>query len=171
VFLTFGNSLAWKQSDGGKKPLAECSYGLLAPFLDGMIDAVRGRTRIVDGHEMSYGYRDAGAFISARRAIVEGGAKMAADRAAYGRVVAPGFGLWLDYDWRKLGWNTEDPQKNYFSPTGFETSLRAALEQTDEYVWVYTETPRWWSEKGESIALPSTYADAIRRVHKALAGD
>ena len=98
-------------------------------------------------------------------------ATLAADRAAYRRVVSAGFGLWLDYDWRKKGWNTRDLEKNHFSPAGFETSLRAALEQSDEYVWIYTETPRWWSEKGESVALPPAYADAIRRVRTALAGD
>ena len=68
-------------------------------------------------------------------------ATLAADRVAYERVVSAGFGLWLDYDWPKKGWNTGDLTKNYFSPDGFETSLRAALEQSDEYVWIYTETP------------------------------
>jgi hypothetical protein len=42
IFLTFGYSLPWQQSQGGKKPLAECSYGLLAPFMDGMVDGARG---------------------------------------------------------------------------------------------------------------------------------
>jgi hypothetical protein len=171
VFLTFGDSLPWKQSEGGRQPLAGCSYGLLAPFLDGMIEAARGRTRIVDGHESSYGYRDATAFIDARRAIARDAAALAADREAYRRVVSVGFGLWLDYDWRSKGWDTGHPEKNYFTPAGFEASLRAALEQSDEYVWIYSETPRWWSEKGESVALPPAYVDAVRRARRALAGD
>src|SRR5262249_2415439 len=50
VFLTFGHSLLWKQSDQGRKPLADCPYGLLVPFVDGMIDAAKGKTRLVDGH-------------------------------------------------------------------------------------------------------------------------
>ena len=171
VFLTFGDSLLWKQGEHGKTPMAECPYGLLVPFLDGMIGAARGRTRIVDGHELSYGYRDARAFLDARHAIVRDAAALAADRAAYSRVVSAGFGLWLDYDWRKKGWDTQDPGKNYFSPAGFEIALRAALEQSDEYVWIYTETPRWWSAKGPSVALPPAYVDAIRRARTALAGD
>ena len=44
VFLTFGDSLPWKQGERGKSPLAECPDGLLVPFLDGMIEAARGRT-------------------------------------------------------------------------------------------------------------------------------
>ena len=67
MLVTFGHSLVWKQSDGGKKPLEQCADGLLVPFLDGMIEAARGKTRLVDGHEMSYGYRDAGAFVQAHR--------------------------------------------------------------------------------------------------------
>jgi hypothetical protein len=171
VFLTFGASLAWKQCAQGQKPMAECPDGLLVPFLDGMIEAARGGARIVDGHELSYGYRDARAFLDARRAIVRDAAALAADRAAYGRRVSAGFGLWLDYDWRKNGWDTEDPGKNYFSPAGFEIALRAALEQSDEYVWIYTEKPRWWSAKGASVALPPAYVDAIRRARAAPAGD
>jgi hypothetical protein len=136
-----------------------------------MIEAARGRTRIVDGHELSYGYRDASVFIDARRTIAREAATLAADRAAYGRVISAAFGLWLDYDWRKKGWDTRDPGKNYFSPNGIETALRAALEQSDEYVWLYTETPRWWSEKGDSVALPSAYVEAIRRARTALGGD
>jgi hypothetical protein len=171
VFLTFGASLPWKQGQQGKRPLAECSYGLLVPFLDGMIEAARGRTRIVDGHELSYGYRDAKSFFDARRAIARDAAALAADREAYHRVISVGFGLWLDHDWRQKGWDTRDLAKNHFSPAGFETSLRAALEQSDEYVWIYTETPRWWSEKGESVALPPPYIDVVRRSRRALVGD
>ena len=69
VMLTFGHSLVWKRSDGGKKPLAECRDGLLTPFLDGMIEMSARKGQIVDGHELSYGYRDAAAFVQARDTI------------------------------------------------------------------------------------------------------
>ncbi len=166
VFVTFGHSLLWEQSEHGKKTLAECRYGLLVPFLDGMIGAAGGRTRIVDGHEMSYGYRDADAFTRAHRTIKEDSATLAEDRAAYRRTVSVGFGLWLDYDWREKGWDIKDPEKNYFSPARFETSLHAAIEQADEFVWIYTEKPRWWSPSGKSVDLPPAYVEVVRRVHR-----
>ena len=56
VFLSFGHSLPWVLTERGRQPLAETSYGLLAPFLDGMLEAARDRTRVVDGFELSYGY-------------------------------------------------------------------------------------------------------------------
>ncbi len=62
VLFTFGHSFVWRQSDQGKKPLEKCPDGLLVPFLDGMIEGARAGARLIDGHEMSYGYLDAEAF-------------------------------------------------------------------------------------------------------------
>ena len=168
VFLTFGHSLLWKQTEHGKKPLAECRYGLLVPFLDGMIEAARGRTRIVDGHEMSYGYRDADAFV--RRPPGD----QARRRHAWpptGRPItawsrpASGSGS-ITTGGRRDG-TRSDPRRITSRPSGFETSLRAAIEQSDEYVWIYTEKPRWWSAKGEvrrpAAGLCRDGAGAVRR--------
>ncbi len=80
VLVTFGHSLLWKESDGGKKPLSDCKYGLLVPFLDGMVEAVRGKTKLVDGHEMSYGYRDPRDFITAHEVIALKSAALCAIR-------------------------------------------------------------------------------------------
>ena len=91
VLLTFGHSLAWKQSDGGKKSLADCRDGLLVPFLDGMIDSANGKTRLVDGHEASYGYRDPALFTQARDAIKVKASGLAADPAKYGKTVTGRF--------------------------------------------------------------------------------
>jgi hypothetical protein len=164
VFVTFGHSLIWKQSDGGKKPLADCADGLLVPFLDGMIDAAAGPAQLVDGHELSYGYREPALFGRARQVIKVKAAGLAADRRKFSNVVTAGFGLWLDYDWPKYGWSTTKIDSNYFGPVQFERSLRAAVDQTDVYVWVYSEKPRWWSGQGGPVNLPRPYIDAIQRV-------
>lgn len=169
VLCTFGHSLVWRQSDAGKKPLADCRDGLLVPFLDGMIEAAKAPSRLIDGHEMSYGYVDADAFVRARQTITADAAGLSADRSRYGQFVSPGFGIWLDYDWQKKGWKPKDPESNHFSPERLESSLRAAIEQSGEYVWIYTEKPRWWSENGP-VDLPASYVETIRRVRRALGG-
>jgi hypothetical protein len=171
VLLTFGHTLAWKQSDGGKKSLADCHDGLLVPFLDGMIDSANGKTRLVDGHEASYGYRDPALFVQAREAIKLKASRLAADPAKYQSTVKAGFGLWLDYDWPRYSWNTTKLESNYFSPERFLASLRAAVEQTEEYVWIYTEKPRWWSKVGTAVDLPPAYIDAIKQVRHKLDHD
>ena len=162
LMLTFGPSLVWGQSQGGKVPLEACRYGLLVPFVDGMIEAAKGKMRIVDGFEQSYSYREAAAFEKAHELMTSKAAGLMADPPAYRRLVSAGFGLWLDYDWRKLGWKTEMPESNYFSPERFHDSLRAALHWSDEYVWIYTEKPRWWSNEGKPLELPDAYVRSIR---------
>jgi hypothetical protein len=171
VLLTFGHSLPRTQSDGGKTPLADGEYGLLAPFLDGLIDAAEGTTKVVDGYELSYSYKDRSKFAGAADLMKKDVLPIVADPEKYGRVVSAGFGLWMDYDWRKTGWDVDDPAKNYFTPEAFESSVRAALEVADEYVWIYTETPRWWSESGKPAKLPVAYVEAVRRARKGLAAD
>ena len=85
-------------------PPAECRDGLLGPFLDGMIEKAARPGQIVDGHELSYGYRDAAEFVRARDTIKNKAAGLALNRERYQGAVSAGFGIWLDHDWRKYGW-------------------------------------------------------------------
>lgn len=163
ILLTFSYSLARTNSEGTQKPLAECDSGLLVPFLDGMFDVVRGKARIVDGFELSYGYKEPQQFERAHRLMTEGVRAIVADPDRYKRFGSCAFGLWMDYDWRKYDWSVTEPAKNYFTPEAFERSLREALRRSDEFVWIYTETPRWWSPQGGRIKLPEAYERAIRR--------
>ena len=165
VFLTFGYTLPWVLSDKGQQPLAETPYGLLASFLDGMLEAGEGCTRLIDGFELSYGYRHSQNFTEARRLFREVH-PIVRQPSRYRARLQLGFGLWLDYDWRRLGWSPTEVEKNYFTPTIFGASLRAALQESDRYVWVYAETPRWW-DGGSRAGLPTPYAVVLGRAHLA----
>jgi hypothetical protein len=156
----------WRQTDGGKKPLTASPYGLLVSFVDGMIEAAAGGATIIDGFEPSYGFLERRQFEEARAVIRSGAATLGADPVAYGRVVSAGFGLWLDYDWRKKGWSTDHTGANHFSPDRFRTALGHAMAYTDEYVWIYTETPRWWTADGKTIALPEAFVEAVRAARR-----
>jgi hypothetical protein len=57
----------------------------------------------------------------------------------------------------------EDTSKNFYTPEGFERTVRTALETADDYVWIYTETPKWWTEQGGPQKLPAAYDAALRR--------
>lgn len=162
VFMTFGYSLPW--ATGAKKieGVPQGSYGLLAPFMDGLIEGAKGKTRIVDGHELTYAFKDRPQFEKQYQETRNGLGKLVAEPQKYQQFISIGFGVWMDDDWRRKGWNEADPSKNYFSPEGFEKSVTAALETSDEYVWIYTETPRWWGDKGR-VKLPQAYEDALRR--------
>jgi hypothetical protein len=171
LMLTFGPSLVWNESRGGTKPLEECRYGLLVPFVDGLIDAVKGNSEIVDGFEPSYGYREPASFEKAFELMTRKAPGLMSDPPAYRRIISAGFGLWLDYDWRKKGWKTDTIEANYFSPERFQTALRSALYWSDEYVWIYTEKPRWWTSDGKLLDLPDAYVQAIRRAREGYCRD
>jgi len=163
VFLTFGYSLPYAQTGGDPAKLPEAHYGLLAPFLDGLLDAAEGGTLIIDGYELSYGYKELAQFTKARRTMTQGVLPFVhADHDKYPKHVSAAFGLWMDEDWRKKGWNTDDLSKNYFSPEAFESAARHSLETTDKYVWIYTEQPRWWTAGGSPEKLPPAYERALR---------
>lgn len=161
VLLTFGPSLVDRQARRLGVDPKETPDALLVPFLEGMAGAVESPSELIDGHELSYGYREPREFDDALATVRRLTPKLQA-----------GFGLWLDYDWREKGWDVDDPSRNHFSPERFEVALRAALERTDGIVWVYTETPRWWTaEGGPAVKLPTAYVEAIRRARKGIAPD
>ena len=163
VLMTFAYGMPWQSSDAGKHPLRECDYGLLAPFLDGMVEAAQGGSQLIDGWESAYSYFEEKKFKKARQMIHHDILAMVADREKYQKVFSASFGLWMDYQWRDKGWNVEHPERNPQPPDKFEGVVRTALKYADEYVWVYSETPRWWSDAGGPTNLPPAYATAIRR--------
>jgi hypothetical protein len=171
VFLTVGYGAVWDQSGGGRRPLAGTDFGLLAPFLDGMVDATVSPARLIDGYEQAYSYRDTTLFDKGYRAVKHDLLRIVSPRQKYASVFTCAFGIWLDYDWRGKGWNTKDLSRNYYNPAAFETSVRKALRASDEYVWIYSETPRWWTEDGGPLKLPPEYDAALRRVRREFGRD
>ncbi|HSB79891.1 MAG TPA: hypothetical protein VLM91_14015 [Candidatus Methylomirabilis sp.] len=170
VFLTFGYSVPWRESGGGKKPLADGEYGLLPAFLDGMVEAARGRTRLVDGYEIAYYHnKDTTKFAAAYQTIREELLPIVANPKEYRRRFSVSFGLWMDFDSTAIGWDGEDGSRNFYTPEEFGRSVRKALEVADEYVWIYSQIPRWWSSEGKTIKLPEGYADALRQARQGLA--
>ena len=162
ILLTFGYSIA--QPRGNVKDRSASSYGLLADFLDGMLDACSKEAILVDAWESSYSYKEPRQFEQAYQTIKKKAPDWAAVAAKYRSQVKAGFGLWMDNDWRRKGWDVTDFSKNHFNPAGFEAAVRSALRISDEYVWIYTEQPRWWTKE----KLPQAYIDALAKARKGI---
>ena len=160
-FLTFGYSIAWVQMERGKKPQQECQYGLLPALLDGMLESAQGRTRVIDGCELAYSYKQPQQFERMYQTMKTNLLPIVAAPNKYASVMSLGFGLWLDYDSHKRKWELNDLDKNYFTPEQFKASVTTALNAADEYVWIYTEQPRWWSGSG-ATNLPAAYVQALK---------
>lgn len=163
VLLTFGYSLTWQQMGGAKGSAQNCQMGLLPALLDGMCEAIAGKARIVDGYETSYPFKDPIQFEVAMKQMRTDLLPIVHDPALYKRVVSFGFGIWMDYNSQQLTWDVNDVSKNHFTPQTFQQAVTNALQATDEYVWIYTEKPRWWTEQGKSVNLPEAYDLALRR--------
>ncbi len=166
VFMTWAYSLPLHESLGGRRPLAEAHNGLLASFVDGMVDSASDRAVIVDGHELSYAYRDTARFAAKADSMRRGALRLAASPARYTRRLSVAFGLWLDENSAHVPWNPADPSKNYFTPESFGRAVQAALDHADRYVWIYSEKPRWWSTAGGPVALPAAYDSVLRAVRR-----
>jgi hypothetical protein len=166
LLVLFGHTLPFRRVGGPDAhpqrvpdaALARVEYGLVAPFLDGVIEAASPQTLYVDAYESSYPYRERAQFSRARGLIRDGAARASRVPHLYRRRVRAGFGLWLDFESDRRGWHAADPSKNFFSPDGFGQVLRAALAETDGYVWVYSEKPDWLSGRD----LPAGYLAALR---------
>ncbi|MGB7158505.1 MAG: hypothetical protein WBD40_10600, partial [Tepidisphaeraceae bacterium] len=164
VLLTFGYSWPLGLTARENKPLPEVEIGLLAPFLDGMLDATTGGATLIEGFERSYGYKDAKKFDDARTSMLgDDVLRIVGNTDAYAKHVRLAFGIWMDYDSGKNGWEEAEVSKNYFTPEQFETSVRKALSLSDEYVWIYTERCKWWDADGKREKLPEAYDAALRR--------
>ena len=162
VFTTWAYSLSLDETVGNRVPLERTRHALLPAFLDGMLSAASPRVVLVEGHEGSYPYRAHEQFKAKADSVRHNVPRLTRDPARYARHLSLAFGLWLDHDWRHLGWDTLDVARNHFSPAAFGTSVRSALEYSDRYVWIYSETPRWWTPMGTPTALPTAYDSTLR---------
>jgi hypothetical protein len=166
VFATFAYSMPLDETGILRRPLPEAHYGLLVPFLDGMVSAASDTAVIVDGHEASYPFRDPAQFAAKSDSMRHGARRLAAQPDRYASRLSVGFGIWLDYNWYELGWNAHDPMKNHFTPRSFAVAVQAALDHADRYVWIYSEKPQWWSRSGGPRALPAAYDSVLRAARR-----
>jgi len=166
VFMSMAYSMPLDETKAARRPLPDTRYGLLVPFVDGLIAAASDSALIVDGHEGTYPYRDPAAFAARADTARHAARRLMAqpDRAA--RLLSVGFGLWLDNDSGRLGWHTDHPESNYFTPAGFAASLQAAMDHADRYVWIYCQKTRWWTAGGGTLNVPAAYDSVLRFVRR-----
>ena len=128
---------------------------LMGAFFDGLLSECTGNAKIIDGHEMAYGYRWPITYASARRVMKEEVRKMTRVpekfdrhfRAAFSFAFFPG---------------------GHYTPEEFEYSLHQALKYTDDYVWIYTQGYHWWEKatKPDTKAVPKAYRQALESVRR-----
>jgi hypothetical protein len=166
-------------------PEEEQEYGLLAPFVDGLLAGTAGRARVVEGSEFAYPYRSCDRFQETYAMLRGACGRRSLDPGKYDRWLEIGFGLWLDYDsvdtcrdstvaGRPCRWfdpSVYPPERRHLiDPDGFAQAVASALALSEGYVWIYTNEPKWWTEanpQGEN--LPESYVAAVRAGRRAAA--
>lgn len=164
--LTFG-LLSWMKdlwidppTDAAKlqQKLAEDKYGLWPSFVNGMLDAARPGSVIIDGHEWAYYFSGAGAFDKTRTNIFKD-ARMFVDPInydKYDRQVKMGQAVYADLLLDKFPSDTKDSRygktmPHFLSPEDrlrlLEHNLYHSLRTADRYAWIYSESADWWKNK------------------------
>jgi len=172
---------AWNMWTNDPRKLEFFEYGLIAPFIDGMVEAAGPGVKLVDGFEMTYQHLRNQEFVQAQRIFEESTKPFMKDPKKFHEVFTQGFGIFFDSRWQFdvdnqmhdmpgdrtqtfVGWNTKDFTNNYWQPDEIQMSLTRALKHTQKYVWLYTERTWYW---GPNKTIPAEYEQAIRNARRA----
>jgi len=138
-------------------------YGLLPAFYEGMCREADPNSRIIDGYEQAYHFKQEADFRFGRKVMKEEARKFFSDSSLYDKFIRPGFGLFLDAKSRENGWHPDEPEKNFFTAEQWEKSVNLALLYSDEYVWIYSERLSWWKSPPTAGELYEQAQQGARR--------
>ena len=139
--------------------------GLLRAFFDGLLSECTGGARIIDGHEMAYGYRAPDTFARARHVMKHTMRELSRVPLKYEKHCQAAYSFLIGR-FGTLGFS-RNFNSNYYTPEELAWSLHAALKHSDEYVWLYTPGCDLWSKSGKgAIVIPQAYKDAIAASRK-----
>jgi hypothetical protein len=169
IMVTMGSIYPWVWAGAKPQLIREQHWALLAPFMDGMIEAASDSARIVDGMEATYYVLEPHKIDEYYGYMTKEALNYVSDDDKYRRTVSRSFGIWIDHNSPKFKWHVDRPDSNYRSPKQLQAIVRRALEKADDYVWIYGQTPRWWNENGKPMRVPAAYDQALRDAKKGLA--
>jgi hypothetical protein len=135
--------------------------GLLAPFIDGLIEAAGRQVQLFDGGEFTYTYITKGQYNKARQIVRQDVLPLVGvDRQLYEENFKIANAVWLDclYGVWSPKWDSKDFSRNFWQPAEFQLAVANAMRASDKYTWVYAERVVW---RGPSRNVPKAYEDAL----------
>jgi len=158
----FGHVLDMPDAGERMRALEKEYYGLLPAFLNGMLDAARPDTVIIDGNEPAYYYTGREPYFSVYHLMKQRALTLIdpKNRQKYALQVQAGQALYMDQLFA-----LREPPKGFISfymapeerARWFEHNVYYALYTSDEYVWCYSEKMNWWQKQ-----VPFGAEEAIR---------
>ena len=123
-------------------------FGLMGPFLDGILEGTSAGTTIVDANSWSHQPTSTSDFELGRQLVSVDGLALSEVPELYADKVKVGFTLRTSYDPSEGGpgdmFDPDDPDSNFFSPAELESSLIEAIEHGDGYVLFWEGHANWW---------------------------
>ncbi len=149
------------------------SYNLLPAFLNGWLDAVPPTMTIIDGLEQTYTTTEKQSFIYWANNVHSTAIPLVApeNRSKYRTQVQAGFGIYLDPYVNPpgsryyIGPAEDDPEGSRVDR--LQSSIQAAIEVTDQYVWTWGEKYRWWPTNMRRVD-PKTWEEVAPGITDAL---
>lgn len=137
ILSLFGHTLPLNEMRYGRT-FQGAEYALLPAFLDGVLEAIGDEGTLVDGYEFAYGFKKRSQYLEGYRRIHHEAITLSSVREQYRKTVRAGFGIRLDHQDRL----------DYFTPQELQSSLQAALDVSDGYVWLYSQAAGFFPPSG-----------------------
>ena len=154
MFFTAVGYTAWQVSDPRWDTHETAPYGLMVPFVDGILEGSTDGTVFVDCSSDHKGRSDRSEFEAVARRVRQDGASYSAVPELYRRKVKVGFTFRLGYHPREEEisgpnrisglFDSAWPDANFYSPRRLEEVLKLALEIGDGYVLFWNFRANWW---------------------------
>jgi hypothetical protein len=132
-------------------------YGLMLPFLNGMLSVAGPKVQFIDGNEKAYGYTNANEYYRAYWNMRQGSRINLPDalKNKFDAQVRAGNALYADY---VFATGTTPAAFKGMTPDDrarwFEQNVYYALKTSDEYVWLWSEAMDWFNHP----VLPGDYS-------------
>ncbi len=149
ITVLYTHSLSFGAQRGNAFDGSRHGYGLMMPFIDGMIRAADDNTMLVDAFESAYSYRQEAEFAAGYHLIKhQTRFSFARHPRQYGEKVRAGFGVWLDNSCSRNTGLQAGGCSGGFTPQSFRRTVEIALQYSDRYVWVYSQSINWFTGEG-----------------------
>ena len=139
--MSFGSCIIHSDLQGYEpakgKHFSHARYALLAPFIDGMIEAADEETVITDAYELSYYYTTQEEFDRARPIVRDECAAYSEIPDDYAKRIKLGLGIFPTHHGM---FDAKDLSKNKFTPAGLRDAARMAMTASDRITWIWNES-------------------------------